>query len=301
MPAAQPTAAAMASSGRRRRRIARGGAARRTSAAAAAAVLLQLLPEAVPQLVSLQSDGEAENWRRMDSRVCEGSWAEEQWGFYDEPEECHAECKGHADCKAFAFCPDCYTTQCWLCLHDQSATSWQIAEEEGVDLYTPASVCPAGSAAETTVTDPDECRFCPAGYFSPLFSTVCFPCPVGSHAASHNSTSCADCPSTHMDVCGVNGGCAADGSDLGFSIVRIRTNGCRCKDGFTGLVCDEVDRDDMSRRVALTVLAVVGALCVCYTFMRRCVQGVKEHDLSHDVEMRTHQKRDTSKSYVQRP
>jgi hypothetical protein len=61
-----------------------------------------------------------------------------------------------------------------------------------------------------------------------------------------------------------------------FSMARIREAGCRCMDGWEGLYCDAEKDDDSSRRISLTVLAIVSLVCICTNFYRRCVLGVKD-------------------------
>jgi hypothetical protein len=216
-------------------------------------------------------------WLSQRDTVCDGSWVEEEWGFYDEPEECLATCQEeYEDCDAFAYCRGCYSTQCWICRHPSSETSWEAKPSMDVVLYTPGSVCAAGSAATTEIQDPADCLVCPEGFWSPEHATRCYECKVGEYTASVNSTDCVPCPSKFDDICGEQGSCHADGSDADYSMASIRAAGCRCTAGWEGLFCDVEKDDDASRLIALTVLGVVSIFCICTNFYRRCVLGIKD-------------------------
>lgn len=66
-------------------------------------------------------------WLSQRDTVCDGSWVEKKWGWYDEPEECMQTCReDYEDCSAFAHCRSCdFSTQCWICRHPSSETSWE--------------------------------------------------------------------------------------------------------------------------------------------------------------------------------
>ena len=66
-------------------------------------------------------------WLSQRDTVCDGSWVEKEWGWYDEPEECLQACQeDYEDCSAFAHCRSCdFSTQCWICRHPSSETSWE--------------------------------------------------------------------------------------------------------------------------------------------------------------------------------
>ena len=196
-----------------------------------------------------------EYWLSEADTVCAGSWVEEQWGWYDNPADCQATCKSeYEDCTAFGFCGSCYTTQCWVCRQQMSDTSWVKKIEADVVLYTPGSVCAAGSAAPTGVIDSAECKICPRGFWAPPHATLCYECAVGKYANDVNQTECLVCPSKFDDICGDHGSCKGDGSDVSISMQEIRTIGCRCLPGWEGTLCDTEVDDDHSRFIALAVL-----------------------------------------------
>lgn len=217
-------------------------------------------------------------WLSQRDTVCEGSWVEKEWGWYDEPEECRERCQeDYEDCSAFAHCRSCdFSTQCWICRHSSSETSWEARPSADVVLYTQGSVCVEGSAAEPDVQDPLDCRLCPKGHWAPPHATRCYECRVGEYTDVINSTECLQCPSRFRDICGEHGSCRADGSDEMFSMASIREAGCRCRDGWEGRLCDVKKDDDSSRRISLTVLGIISLVCICTNFYRRCVLGVKD-------------------------
>ena len=242
-----------------------------------------------------------EYWLSEADTVCAGSWVEEQWGFYDEAAECQATCKNeYEDCTAFGFCSSCYTTQCWVCRQQMSDTSWVKKVEADVVLYTPGSVCAAGSAAPTGVTDPAECKICPMGFWAPPHATLCYECAVGKYSNAVNQTECVVCPSKFEDICGDHGSCKVDGSDVLSAMAEIRASGCRCKPGWEGTLCDTEVDDDHSRFIALAIFGAISVVCICRNFYLRCILEYSGDPGDLDVgEMRTHGAgRDTSRSYV---
>ena len=120
-------------------------------------------------------------WLSQRDTVCDGSWVEKEWGWYEEPEECLQTCQEeYEDCSAFAHCRSCdFSTQCWICRHPSSETSWEAKPSADVVLYTPGSVCVEGSAGPPEVVDPGDCKYCPTGHWAPAHATLCYECKVG--------------------------------------------------------------------------------------------------------------------------
>jgi hypothetical protein len=229
----------------------------------------------------------SETWFVSDGTICEGTWVLGQSGSFDTPQSCLAKCREHAatqpneQCEAFAHCPECFLTECWLCIHEPSSASWTKKNADGdTKLYEPGSICPAGMAALPTVSNQSECLWCKPGWHAAAQQTRCTECPVGQYVANcgisseaatagqalatapsassatcasafagaaaqtaeacprgclfRGGSACVPCEERHMQMCGPNGGCHADGSDSALSSEELAARGCRCKPGFQG-------------------------------------------------------------------
>ena len=113
------------------------------------ATLWSLGPVVVGQMSDEVTIGD-ENWLASQDRQCEGVWTDSRVGVYDSAAECKLECDLQTEtqdqpCHAFAYCRDCFFTDCWICMHEPGPSSWRVVEAEGVVLYQPRSVCPAGA------------------------------------------------------------------------------------------------------------------------------------------------------------